>query len=590
MFTDDENPEGGEFHEINGRRYSVVGNKVYIDGLFGWQLVEDEDEQASAGDIREVNGHTYSLVGDTVYCKNWLGGWDEVSDIEERAEAGDLQEARGSTYSRVGNTIYQKGLFGWEQVTDEDEEADAGDKREVGSMVYSLVGDTVYRKDLFGWIVVDDDDECAEAGDHYVRHNTTYSRIGDVVYKKELFGWTKLTEEVDEDGEEETEISTPSYSRQEHYYSSSRDTSKDNDDAGGAWIKWLFYIALFVGAVWLVFVIVLPLMLLNAALILLTCGLIWKQQSKILYGAAIAGIIYLLADIYFEGLSNSLIGRAAFFQELLAICVYLNIAASLIAAYLLFRTPPIAQTSEFSRRNLILSSVLAISGTGLVLVNIFALQDRHSASTQVTPVYTVPAPVTTAPATPQPAPIQAVNTADSAKMDSARAVTAPVTASLQLDTNQIKADLIGKIGNLQYSDQLFDVNQILSVDIRDRVNDANGITFEAYLTLTKNRNGQVEMTYLYNNGSLSLATARLLKMRMNVTVPADEWGQFRALVGFNMRLLDDSRMYWKAFEAGQVYETGADVGPVTLPSSNQYLVKSRGDGPLVVGVEFTPAN
>jgi len=590
MFTDDENPEGGEFHEVNGRRYSVVGNKVYIDGLLGWQLVEDEDEQASAGDIREVNGHTYSLVGDTVYRKNWLGGWDEVTDIEERAEAGDLQEARGSTYSRVGNTIYRKGLFGWEEVTDEDEEADAGDKREVGNTVYSIVGDTVYRKDLFGWTIVDDDDECAEAGDHYVRHNTTYSRVGDMVYKKELFGWTKLTEEADEDEEVESETVSSSYSRQEHNYSSPRDTSRDTDDAGGAWINWLFYIALFVGAVWLAFVIVLPLVLLNAALILLICGLIWKQHSKILYGAAIAGIFYLLADLYFKGLSNSLIVRATFFQELLAICVYLNIAASLIAGYLLFRTPPMAQTSEFSKRNLILLSILGITGTGLVLINIFALQGQHPVNAQAIPVYSVPAPVTTAPATQQPTPVQAVNTTDSARMDSARAVTAPAIASIQLDTNQIKADLIGRIGNLQYSDQLFDVNQIQSLDIRDRVNDTNGITFEAYLTLTKNRSGQVEMTYQYSNGNLSLATARLLKMRMDVIVPADDWGQFRALVGFNMRLLDDSRMYWKAFEAGQVYETGADVGPVTLPSSNEYLVKSRGDGPLVVAVEFTPAN
>lgn len=198
MYDDDEIAEGGEMHEHNGREYSVVGNDVYVKGLFGWKLVEDEDEQAEAGDHRERNHKTYSLVGDTVYRRNWLNGWDEVEDEEERAEAGDIEEVNNKDYSRVGNTIYRKDLFGWAKVEDTEEEAEAGDIREVNNKTYSLVGDTVYRKDLFGWVEVDDDDECAEAGDIYERNNSEYSCVGDTVYRKELFGWVKLTEDDDE--------------------------------------------------------------------------------------------------------------------------------------------------------------------------------------------------------------------------------------------------------------------------------------------------------------------------------------------------------------------------------------------------------
>jgi len=228
MHDDDEIAEGGEMHEHNGREYSVVGNDVYVKGLFGWTLVEDEDEEAEAGDHRERNGSTYSLVGDTVYRRNWLNGWDEVEDEEERAEAGDIEEVNNKEYSTVGNTIYRKDLFGWTKVEDTEEEAEAGDIREVGNTTYSLVGDTVYRKDLFGWVEVDDDDECAEAGDIFERNNTEYSRVGDTVYRKELFGWTKLTEDDDDDeyvgSESSYKGSSSSYDYSDHDYSYS-----DND-------------------------------------------------------------------------------------------------------------------------------------------------------------------------------------------------------------------------------------------------------------------------------------------------------------------------------------------------------------------------
>jgi hypothetical protein len=210
-YDDDEMAEGGDIHEVNGRTYSVVGDNVYVKGLFGWNMVEDEDEEAEAGDIREVNNSTYSLVGNTVYRKNWVGGWDEVDDEDERAEAGDRDERNGTEYSRVGGSIYKKELFGWTLVEDEDEEAEGGDIREVNNSTYSIVGNTVYRKDLFGWTEVEDDDEMAEAGDHSDFNGATYSRVGNLVFKQELFGWTRLDSDDDDDDDRDTSYS-PSYS------------------------------------------------------------------------------------------------------------------------------------------------------------------------------------------------------------------------------------------------------------------------------------------------------------------------------------------------------------------------------------------
>jgi len=378
-----------------------------------------------------------------------------------------------------------------------------------------------------------------------------------------------------------------------------RQRTRDKDDEQPAdlntlLIKWAVYIALFIGAVWLAFAIVLPLVILNAALVLLVCGLIWNENAKVFFAIALGGAIYLLLDIHYHGLSASLMARAIFFQTFIPICVYVNITSALIAAYLLFRIAPGDGVNEFSKRNLIVLAATGVTGICLVLVNIFVNGDNYVIASTA-PAYSAPAQVQTAPVVTAPQPATAINggTPDSARLaDSTRAAAeaASATANLQLDTNQVKSDLIGKLGNVQYSDQLTSVSQIQAIDIRDRVNMPGGLSFHALLAFNSARHGQVEMTYLFANGILSFSTARLMELTKLITVPANGWTRILAPAGFVMNFRDDSRMYWKAYDGGQVYESGADVGPLTLPASNEYMVSSRGDGPLAFDVVFTPAN
>jgi len=125
--------------------------------------------------------------------------------------------------------------------------------------------------------------------------------------------WHAIQELISEREEEQ---------RQEQEARKKQTRPDEDSDLTTVLIKWGIYIALFFGAVWLAFAIVLPLLLLDAALVLLICGLVWKENAKIFFALAIAGIIYPLLDVHFAGLSASLVARAVFFQTVItAACI-----------------------------------------------------------------------------------------------------------------------------------------------------------------------------------------------------------------------------------------------------------------------------
>lgn len=146
-----------------------------------------------------------------------------------------------------------------------------------------------------------------------------------------------------------------------------RNTDEETDSSG--WIiKWVVYLALFIGAIWLAFAVVLPLAIINTAIIGLILGFTFRDNKSYLFILSFLGAIFIVADYSNGWLTRTLVQNVSFFAGIIPFLLYLNITAGLIASYFLVRDlidakrPPLSDSGEFSKRNIIIMASLLVIG------------------------------------------------------------------------------------------------------------------------------------------------------------------------------------------------------------------------------------
>ena len=120
--------------------------------------------------------------------------------------------------------------------------------------------------------------------------------------------------------------------------------------------------------VWFIFAVVIPLLVINIAVITLILAGVRKQVSKFLLPLSVAGAALVVADYNQGWFTKMLVGNVAFFAGLIPVFLYLNIFAGLIAAYFLIsnflnKMSPLENgAGEFTRRNVITMVSLLLIG------------------------------------------------------------------------------------------------------------------------------------------------------------------------------------------------------------------------------------
>jgi RNA polymerase subunit RPABC4/transcription elongation factor Spt4 len=158
--------------------------------------------------------------------------------------------------------------------------------------------------------------------------------------------------------------------------SQSRSTYTYKEAEPSDWfIKWLFYIGLFIGAVWLAFAVALPLIIINCAAISFVVGLTFSSKNKkYMFLLSLLAGIYIIVDYNKGLLTKTLVNNVSFFEKAIPFFLFLNIVAALIASYFLTRDfiderkPQLNEDGEFSKRNLIIMGTLLFIGGATIFI------------------------------------------------------------------------------------------------------------------------------------------------------------------------------------------------------------------------------
>jgi hypothetical protein len=102
--------------------------------------------------------------------------------------------------------------------------------------------------------------------------------------------------------------------------------------------KAIAVIAIVFAAIWLLFNVVVPIIVINASLLLLIASLIFKKHRKYLLIASVLGVLYIILDINFGWYTKSLPLSVKFFSNTIPYFYYLNIFAGLLGAGFLAKT------------------------------------------------------------------------------------------------------------------------------------------------------------------------------------------------------------------------------------------------------------
>jgi hypothetical protein len=146
------------------------------------------------------------------------------------------------------------------------------------------------------------------------------------------------------------------------------DTSSPNDNGcakvvggliAGVIILWL--------AVWLAANVVLPLALLNSALVLCTLSVVYRQRQVLLAGLALLGGCYMLVDIAHGWLSANFVNNVVKNPQWLTAFVYVNAVAVAVSAwFLISRALSSATVTSSGDRTRVLLQVAAVVLAGTV--------------------------------------------------------------------------------------------------------------------------------------------------------------------------------------------------------------------------------
>ncbi|MFI4955140.1 MAG: zinc ribbon domain-containing protein [Gammaproteobacteria bacterium] len=385
--------------------------------------------------------------------------------------------------------------------------------------------------------------------------------------------------------------------------SQSRPTyANDATDPGGWLIKWVVYIALFFGAVWLAFAVALPLVIINFAAICFIIGLTFNSDNKkYMFLLSLLGGIYIVTDYNKGWLTKMLVANVGFFEKVIPFFLYLNIAAGLIASYFLIRdfvnerNQPSSEEGEFSKRNLIIMGSLIAVGAATIALQKYFDSKRSTAfySYANTQTQTVSNSNGINSGNSSKGSVDALvgnKIKDSIESAQRNAQIGTSVAAVVFDTTQMKSNLIGNIGNVGLKDQISNVSDIKAFTINKRTNEGGGVQFLVDLMLPNNSAAQMQMNYMKVNNNWSLLSIRENFVTVDVAIFTDHWVQFCPMQNCNWRLGDDSKISWKTSEYSQEYQSGSDVPPLSIPKSDCYLLKSREEGPLMVAFTFTPIN
>ena len=116
-------------------------------------------------------------------------------------------------------------------------------------------------------------------------------------------------------------------------------------------IKLVVGILVIAGIIWLVFSVVIPLLIINIALLALIIGFWKRDYGKYLFVLSIFGAIFLIIDYSQGWATKALPTNVSFFASLIIPFLYINLAAGLIGAYFAIQYYFPAQPTEGNAEN-----------------------------------------------------------------------------------------------------------------------------------------------------------------------------------------------------------------------------------------------
>jgi hypothetical protein len=111
----------------------------------------------------------------------------------------------------------------------------------------------------------------------------------------------------------------------------------DDGDLTLFFVKAGFAIAAVVAAIWFLFNVAVPILVMNAAILLLILSFIISKYKKYFLIGSVAGIAYIILDMNMGWFTSSLPQNISFFQETIPYFYYGNIIGGLISAFLLIK-------------------------------------------------------------------------------------------------------------------------------------------------------------------------------------------------------------------------------------------------------------
>jgi len=175
-----------------------------------------------------------------------------------------------------------------------------------------------------------------------------------------------------------------------HHTAPTSSRSDDTSSDGYTWIAKIigFLIVAFI-VIWLVFAVIVPLVVIDIALISLIAGLVKKKWNKYLFPLSIIGTIYVVLDFNLGWFTKAFVANVSFLADLIPILLYINIIAGLVAAYLFVRNilniknPEAKEDGEFSKRNLIIMSCLLLVGGLTIGLQLYLGSTKHDKRLQI---------------------------------------------------------------------------------------------------------------------------------------------------------------------------------------------------------------
>ncbi|MFM2223806.1 MAG: hypothetical protein RJA07_8 [Bacteroidota bacterium] len=236
------------------------------------------------------------------------------------------------------------------------------------------------------------------SNENFIQHyKKDGSKSGSSRIKKDRFTGKEYIQHYDENGneigasEEKEEFWTgDKYTEHDgkiNYTQTQKKQVQNEDNSMQTWLgKILGAVILIAAIVWFIFKIAIPLIAINLAVIFLITTFAKKNLLKYFLPLSIIAAIYLLIDFNSNLLCKSFSNEFPSMASIVNFFFYLNIVAGLISTYFFIRNYLNQHTNEdvsneFSKRNLVLMSIIVVLGASIFGVQtILTKRLNHSAN------------------------------------------------------------------------------------------------------------------------------------------------------------------------------------------------------------------